>query len=288
MIDHRRVTSGDGTSIAYRLHGAAGKPWLVLSNGAGCSEEFWTAAFVPALADRFRIVEWNYRGFYDSALPSDSMRYRVEDHAADLCAILDAEGIRSAVFLGFSLGVQVTLETWRRVPDRFRGIAIVSGSFEDPLASFGGTRRLRPLLVALLDFGATVPNFTRRLVRLVMGGPLAAPLAKLNRFCENDVPDAPFRAYLHKASSLDPVAYMRTLRLMGEHSARDVLASIHVPVLLVAGTEDAMTPVWIMERMRDEIPGAEYVVAEGGRHTLLMTRGDWIAGMVGAFSERCP
>jgi pimeloyl-ACP methyl ester carboxylesterase len=79
---------------------------------------------------------------------------------------------------------------------------------------------------------------------------------------------------------------MRTLNLMGKHSARDVLPRISAPALLVAGLEDTMTPAVVAERMRDVLPDAEYLPVRGGRHTLLMTRGAWVAERVQEFLER--
>jgi len=285
-IRHKRTTSHDGINIAYRLHGNRDAPWLVLTNGAGCSEHYWTASLIPTLQDRFHIIEWNYRGHYDSDPAPHNDAYLIEDHAQDLLAILDAEGIESAVFMGFSMGVQVTLEMYSCRPEVFRSLALINGSYEDPIASMWGTPRLRPLLVAMLEFGAKHPGLTGGIIRFGMGGPIALPFAKLNRFCEAEVPEVPFGDYMQKVAFINPVAYMRTLRLMGEHSARKILPQLELPVLLVAGPEDTMTPIFKMEQMRDAIPDNEYHVIEGGRHTLLFTSGEWIGNTLVEFLER--
>jgi len=282
----RRTRSADGTELLYRVAGPADAPWLVLSNGAGCSEEFWTTSLVPALAPRLRLLWWNYRGHHGSAPAADPRAYRVENHAADLLALLDAERIDSAVFLGFSLGVQVTLEAYRRRPGAFRAVVLVSGSDEDPLATFAGRPWLRPLLCGMFDLGAALPRLTARITRLTLGGPLAVPFARATRFCERDVPEAPFRAYLAKAAALPAVPYMRTLRLMAEHSARDVPPRLRVPALLLAGLEDTMTPPAVMARIRDALPDATWLPVAGGRHTLLLTRGGWVGRRVLEFLER--
>jgi pimeloyl-ACP methyl ester carboxylesterase len=100
------------------------------------------------------------------------------------------------------------------------------------------------------------------------------------------VPEGPFRAYLQKAASLPPVPYMRTLRLMAEHSARDVVPKVAVPVLLVSGLEDTMTPAAVMERIRAALPDATWLPVAGGRHTLLITRGGWVGRRVLEFLQR--
>ncbi|MBI5490228.1 MAG: alpha/beta fold hydrolase [Deltaproteobacteria bacterium] len=286
VAEVRRTTAPDGTSLAWRSAGPPSAPWLVLCNGAGCSEEYWTASFVPAASRRLRVLWWDYRGHHESKPSPDPRRYRVEDHAQDLLALLDAAGVGSAAFLGFSLGVQVTLEAYRRRPGAFRALALVSGSAEDPLATFAGLPALRPVLTGLTALGARIPRVTAQALRFGMAGPLALPVARWSRFCESDVPEGPFRAYLSKAGRLLPVAFMRTLRLMADHSARDVLRSINVPALLIAGLEDSMTPAAVMERMRDALGDVEYLPVRGGRHTLMMTRGAWVAARLLDFLER--
>ena len=282
---HRRIAGYDGTWIAYRLRGLNDGPCMVLANGAGCSEHYWTAKLVPALGDRFRLIEWDYRGQYDSGPAPHRDAYRVEDHAMDLLSILDAEGIERAVFLGFSLGVQVVLEAYSRRPEAFQALCLVNGSYEDPLDSMWGSPRFRPLITTVLEIGARLPRLTSVLTRMILGGPFALPLAKINRFCEKDVPVEPFDAYMKKVSRIAPVAYMRILRLMGEHSAEAVLPGVSVPTLLIAGDEDTMTPLHKMEHMAEAITGAELVVVPGGRHTLLFTRGDWIGERIARFLE---
>lgn len=282
----RRATAPDGTELLYRTAGPAGAPWLVLTNGAGCSEEFWTTALVPTLAPHLRLLWWNYRGHHGSAPAADPRAYRVEDHAGDLLALLDRERIHSAAFLGFSLGVQVTLEAYRRRPAAFRALVLVSGSDEDPLATFAGSAALRPLLCGLFDLGTALPALTSAFTRVALGGPLAVPFARLTGFCERDVPDGPFRAYLRKAAALPAVPYTRTLRLMAEHSAREVVPQVAVPVLLVAGLEDTMTPAAVMARIRRTLPDAAWLPVAGGRHTLLLTYGGWVGRRVLEFLER--
>ena len=285
-IQHKRVTSHDGINIAYRIHGNADAPWLVLCNGAGCSEHYWTGSLIPTLEERFHIIEWNYRGHYDSDPAPHNDAYMIEDHAQDLLAILDAEAIEAAVFMGFSMGVQVVLETYSRRPEVFRSLALINGSYEDPISSMWGTAKLRPVLVAVLEYLARHPGLTAKLVRFGMDSPISLPFAKLNRFCEDNVPVVPFKDYMKKVAYINPVAYMRTLRLMGEHSARLILPEVKPPCLLVAGPEDTMTPIFKMEQMRDAIPDNEYHVIEGGRHTLLFTSGEWIGNTLVEFLDR--
>ena len=285
--DFSCARSSDGTAIAYRLVGDPSLPCLVLSNGVGCSDEYWEESFVPTCLPWARVLLWNYRGHYASQPATDPARYRIEDHADDLLAVLDAAGVDEAVLVAFSMGVQVTLEAYRRAPERVLALALLSGSCERPLDSFGGSPVFAGPLRTLFRFAGRHPRLTQLGLRGTMGNPLALRFAQLSRFCEPDVPRHAATRFLQRACrEMDPTAYMQSLHLMGEHSAREVLPTVAVPTLIVAGTEDTMTPVAKMEQMRDRIPGAEFCLAEGGRHTLLMSRGAWIADELRAFLDR--
>lgn len=285
--DRARVASFDGTSIAYELRGPEDAPCLVLTNGVGCSDEYWTASLVPELTRHARVLMWNYRGHYASSPARDGWSYRVEDHARDLLAVVAAAGIERAIFFGFSLGVQVTLEAYRRRPELFQAAVLVSGAFERPLATFGGIPALEPALRVLLRFGGAHPRLTRLGLHATMGAPLALAVARVSRFCEPDVPVDPARTFLRRACrEMDPTAYMRSMLLMGDHSARDVLGTLALPVLVIAGAEDSMTPLPVMDELASLVPDAEYEVVQGGRHTLLMSRGKWIARRVRTFLQR--
>lgn len=71
-----------------------------------------------------------------------------------------------------------------------------------------------------------------------------------------------------------------------EHSADDLLEQVDVPVLILHGTKDAMTPFALAEEMARRIPGAKLVGIEGGAHTLPAESPDLIAAEIVRFLER--
>lgn len=55
------ITTGDGTRIAYRFDGTAGKPVLLLSNSIGTDLHMWDVT-VPRLAEHFHVLRYDARG----------------------------------------------------------------------------------------------------------------------------------------------------------------------------------------------------------------------------------
>ena len=119
-----RFESADGTSIAGWRSGEHGVP-VVVSNGLGTPPASWPCLTRPGSG--VRAVTYYYRGTGESARPRDPARIRVEDHLADLLALMDHERIDRAVVASWSVGVNVAFELARRHPDRVAGMLVVAG-----------------------------------------------------------------------------------------------------------------------------------------------------------------
>jgi pimeloyl-ACP methyl ester carboxylesterase len=72
-------------------------------------------------------------------------------------------------------------------------------------------------------------------------------------------------------------------KAMEEHSARDVLARIEVPTLVLAGAKDVMTPPQLAEEMAATIPDSRLEILPEGSHTLPIDDPDWVNPLVEGF-----
>ena len=74
-----------------------------------------------------------------------------------------------------------------------------------------------------------------------------------------------------------------------EHERRDLsarLCELHMPVLLLWGDRDPISPVAVGERLAELLPNATLIVVEGGDHDLVQERADEIAPRVEAHLRR--
>jgi pimeloyl-ACP methyl ester carboxylesterase len=96
---HRRLEL-DGVSIFYREAGPAGAPVLLLPHGYPCSS-FQFRHLMPALADRWRTIAFDWPGFGYSDTPAPSeFAYDFDAYEAVLTRLADALGIgRYALWL---------------------------------------------------------------------------------------------------------------------------------------------------------------------------------------------
>jgi pimeloyl-ACP methyl ester carboxylesterase len=249
LIDPRRLRSFDGKEITSFTSGDATRDSVaVIANGLGGSLELWRRE-IEYLGDQRRFLSWSLRG---------SPR-TVDDHARDLEAVLDAEGVERADFIGWSVGVQVLLEAHRRLGVRMKSLVLVNGSAGRP---FEGTAQLRALRGPVRGALSVVERLG--------GASLGARSATgwLDRLgVVGHSADQVGRAVLAEGLGAMPVkALARNLRVFAEHDAEAVLARIDAPVLVVAGDRDPFVPRERSQQMARRIPRAELLMIHGGAH----------------------
>lgn len=262
-VEERRVVSFDGTDIAYHVAGQG--PPILLANGLGGSWKAWTHQ-IRYFRDRYRFVAWDQRGLYASKAPSDRGALDVCAHARDGLAVLDREEIPKVAIWGWSMGVQVALEIWRRAPDRIASIVLLNGVAGKPWSTIANVPRLGIMAPYILSTLRGMPKLVGRLTdRAVAWG--GTPIwAKRLGLASATLDMEIFRELAGSFAGLDMGTYVHTLEQVGEHDAHDVLPTIRVPLLMIAGGRDLMTPRAAAERIVREVPGAELMVVPGGTH----------------------
>lgn len=267
-IDTRRARSFDGTEIAYHAtRGPSSAPTVVLANGLGGTWLAWRGQ-MEYLADRYRFITWDYRGLFESARPSPDVdaAYAVERHVRDLEAILAAERVERASLCGWSLGVQIALEAFRRAPARVRSLVLINGTYGRPLDTLAPLPAARVAIPPLLDALRRGHAVAARVTRRTIGKPEAVGWLKRLGVIGRTFDDALFAELSTAFARLDLETYFRTLKAAGEHDAERVLPSINVPTLVIAGDRDRMTPRELAQQMARRIPEAELLVVPGGTH----------------------
>lgn len=262
-VEEKLVTSFDGTQIAY--HSIGEGPAILLGNGLGGSWKAWTHQ-IAYLGDRYRFVSWDYRGLYRSGPPTDRSAIRVEDHARDALVVLDDAGIDEAAVFGWSMGVQVALELYSRAPERMKAMVLINGVAGMPYESVLNAPAVGRMVPHALGLVRRVPNLAQRVTERVVRWPETVTWAKRVGIAAQTLDESVFTQLAESFAGLDMDLYLHILQLLGEHDARPVLDEVDVPLLVVTGDRDLMTPRVAAEEMVRRVPGAELLVVPGGTH----------------------
>jgi pimeloyl-ACP methyl ester carboxylesterase len=261
----------DGSPIYYRVLGEAGGVPLILSDGIGCDGFIWKY-LPPRFTTEWPIVHWHYRGHGRTPEPVDRRNVSMPDLADDLACVLDAAGVERAVLAGHSMGVQVCLEAYRRHRSRVAGLILVCGVYGHPLRTFHGRRTLEALLPWISNIVNRAPRLVGAAWRTLVPTRLAYLVATRVELNIDLIRLEDFMPYLEHLARVDLPLFVEMLAHANRHSAREVLPTIEVPTLVIAGDRDRMTPLALSKQMAVVIPGAQLLVVEGGSHTAPIER----------------
>jgi len=108
----------NGTRLVYEIHGTGEIP-LVMLHGGFESRRAWDLV-VPHLADSFRVLTYDQRGYGESELPGGQSS--VHEDVTDLAALIEHLGLAPAWVAGQSSGGNIVVRFATERPDLLRGI----------------------------------------------------------------------------------------------------------------------------------------------------------------------
>jgi pimeloyl-ACP methyl ester carboxylesterase len=264
-VEEQRISSFDATDLAYHTLGEG--PPILLANGLGGSWRAWSHQ-LRYFQDRYRFVSWDYRGMYGSRAPRDRSALDVPAQARDALMIMDKEKIERTAIFGWSMGVQVALEVFRRAPDRVAALVLINGVAGSPFRTLANSPRLGQFAGPILRRARSFPGLIHSVTKRAVAWEHTPRMVKALGLAGRTLDEALFAEIAGTFSDLDMAIYVHTLEQLGEHDAHDVLPSIDVPLLMIAGAEDLMTPRAAADRIVNGVRGAELLVVPGGTHYL--------------------
>jgi pimeloyl-ACP methyl ester carboxylesterase len=279
-----RVHTDDGAELQYQIFGAG--PAVVIANGIGVRYPGAVRQMTALREAGFQVVCWDYRGMGQSVMADPEGDVGMPRHALDVLSILDHLQLERAIFVGWSMGVQVSLEVIRRQPRRVAGLVAMLGTYGQPFRTafpepvaraveggFAFLSRHPAVAQAALDFAVSVPR-------------LAFAILSRSLFVGGDADQEIFAANVRSVAGVDKRLYTRTLLALAEHDGSDVLPEVRCPALIICGERDYLTPPRVARVMAERIPGAEYHEIRGGTHFSLIEQPELVNRLLLDFARR--
>jgi len=286
-VDQRHVVASDGTRIGYQVRGDG--PCVVLANGLGGTYVAFRYLY-EALAD-YKVISWDYRGLYTSSAPADPRANTIAHQVGDLETILAQENAGDFVLAGWSMGVQVGFETILRHPARVKGMLAINGTYGRTFRTVMGSRlvgRIIPMLLRLVKAQAQLANRATSLV--TRSAALDSLIGAMKRvgLVSPTIDMAIFRAVAGSFQHIDWAIYSDLLARLDDHDASSVLSQIRVPLTIVTGDKDLMTPPATAEAIHRAVHGSRLVVIEGGTHYTPVEFPKIVVDELGRLLDRVP
>jgi 3-oxoadipate enol-lactonase len=234
--------------LNYRFDGAASGPVLVLSHALGLDLTIWDHV-IPLMPPTLRILRYDHRGHggSDSPAPPYSMGALITDAER----LLDHLNIRDCVFLGLSMGGLVAQGLAIKRLDLVRALVLSNTAAKIGTESFWQDRmaQVRTGGLAAINASATERMFSRAFRASI-------EMTHWQNLMLNGNPDG----YIGCAAAIAGTDFYTPT------------ASLRLPTLAIAGSEDSATPPDLVRETADLIPGSRFALIRGGGHLPFVER----------------
>jgi pimeloyl-ACP methyl ester carboxylesterase len=224
-------------------------PPLVLVHGHPFDRSMWAPQVEHVGRTGRRVIAPDLRGYGRSTVVPG--KTPLEAFARDIAALLDHLGVAEIVLGGLSMGGQIVMEFHRLFPDRLRGLVLADTA---PQAETEEGRRGRNALADRLLVEGMRGYAEEVLPKMVAPATIQrfpAVAEHVSRMMRGTPPEGAAAALRGRAERPDYLAS---------------LARVHVPTLIVVGSDDEFTPIDDARLMHEVIPGSSLVVVGGTAH----------------------
>lgn len=270
-LRHHFVATSDGgrVHVVERAAGPGGGPTCVLVHGIMLGVATWA----PQLRDMDgRIIAVSQRGHGQSRAGTEG--YTFERLAADLHEVLGALDVRDAVLVGHSMGGMVAqllaLSRPAELALHVRRLVLVATSpgpvLTSPFAAFASAAAARALTGAERRGRGPLPkSATVWGARISFGASPSPAQVELMR---------------SMLDAMSPGALAELLPHLLTFDVRSRLEGIRLPVHVVVGSRDVLTPPRTARAISERVPGAALTVLPGCGHMVMLERAEVLRELV--------
>ncbi|MFY9609092.1 MAG: alpha/beta fold hydrolase [Blastocatellia bacterium] len=236
----------NGINIDCRDEGE-GLP-VILIHAFPLNQTMWDDQ-MAALRKVCRAITLDLRGFGRSGF-ADSP-HSIEQMASDVRGLMKALGIDRAVLVGLSMGGYISFAFYRNYPECVRALVLADTRATSDTAE-ARDRRIKSAEKAEREGSAAIAD---DVVPMLLGRSTLSTRSDLIERTRE----------LIEANS--PVGIAAAQRAMASRrDSTDLLAAMNIPVLVIVGSEDSLTPPAEAEMMNRAIRGSRLRVIEGAGH----------------------
>jgi pimeloyl-ACP methyl ester carboxylesterase len=276
----------NGYDLVYHSSGA-GEKTIVLLNAIGQGPQYWLR-LTELLRQRFRVLIWDLRGIHVPPHPSG-----ISDHANDLEAILEHEGVTECHIVAWCTGPKLAAEYYQRHPEAVRSMVFLNTTVKclGSPAELDTTyeRDFEPLCKVLDQRPSMAESIRSSLSKSGQADIDPAALAS-----GEDVSEAVLRLInsdlrshvLHPFSDATALLhYIQQVKNFWSHDIRPKAPDVRVPVLLVSAEYDRVAAPEASEAVASLFPFCKWIHIPKATHYFLYDRADATAQMIAEHFE---
>jgi len=267
----RFVQAGD-IRIHVQETGPSTGPAVLLVHGTGAWSEIWRETLTALASAGVHAIAIDVPPFGFSGKPHGPAAYSPARQAERIVALLDALGLERVTIVGHSVGARPSVETALAAPRRVEALVLV-----DPALGFGAA--------GSMEFAPNSPSWP---LRVLFGTPLVRNAAMAAVATNSWATRSLFKSFVAKKSAVTdarvamlqrPLLVREITRAEGDWlyylmvstdtsrvSRSRTLSELKMPVSLIWGTADDVTPIWQAGALQQLIPQATLTQIDGVGH----------------------
>jgi pimeloyl-ACP methyl ester carboxylesterase len=237
-----------------------GEP-LVLIHGLSGNSSAW-ASLMPYLEKHFQVISYDMRGSGQTSF--DNQAFNISDLADDIVELLNFLALPRAHILGHSMGGTIAQNFAARHPEKTNHLVILHSRVCNSFVTqrfwegmINVRKKYTSPLEDLVEFGAFWSFSTPFLEN-------PANIAMLKEWTA---------AYPYPQTVENFELQANALR---DFDSRLFISKLMMPVLVISGSEDILTPAQVMKEFANRLPCATYLEQQNGAHCSTIETPEWL------------
>jgi len=235
-------------AVSYNDEGPDDAPVIVFIHGFPLNKSMWNAQ-VEELEYSFRVVTYDVRGHGGSGTGDED--FSIELFVKDLLCLMDALKINKTVLCGLSMGGYIALSAIEKYPKRFNALILCNTSCKADTLEAKSNR--------IKAIESVKENGAEKFAEENLNN-LFAP----ESFATMKIEIAVVREMIVKTSVQTLCNTLLALSIRSETFSK--LQDIKVPVLILVGKKDKITPTSFSHLMHEKIKGSSMYIIDHAGH----------------------
>lgn len=235
-------------TVSYNDEGPNGAPVIILIHGFPFNKSMWNDQ-IEMLTESFRVISYDIRGFGSS--DAGTSEFSIELFVSDLLGLMDVLKIEKAMLCGLSMGGYIALNAIENYPKRFSALILCDTNCVADTPEAVEKRKM------------AIENINKYGVELYANESIKNLFAPIS-FVTNQEKIADVKEMIMKTSAQSLSSTLIALTRRKETCNK--LPDIKVPVLIVVGEDDKLTPPSAARQMHKNIKGSILNVIENAGH----------------------
>ncbi len=258
----------DGTLRMYYETYNFVNPWrspetILLVHGVAENSRVWYG-WIPRLAEKFRVICVDLRGFGKSTIPPEGYRWSVVNFARDIGLFMKKIGLKKVHLVGAKLGGTIALQVAHDYPESLHSLTVVGGP-----ATFGqGRANVADWAKVVREKG--VEYWARATMKDRLG----------------DVSNDMIEWWIRLFASNSPRVISEVLAPAARTDLSTLLPEIKAPTLMISGESDLLASGEAIKKWQKLIPDCELVVLPGNLYHVAASKPNECVSALLSFLER--